>query len=112
MCLDQIQRLKEDRVQKIATSENTQKRWLDVRKSLQQLIDTLEEAQDKVDMGRVDLAEMQIFLEKERWLEFLYRAFQFYIKLEKETWLKSLLHFSCFMEVLFYFFDLVCFYVS
>ncbi|XP_022897217.1 E3 ubiquitin-protein ligase BRE1-like 1 [Olea europaea var. sylvestris] len=66
VCLDQIQRLKEDRVQKIATSENTQKRWLDVRKSLQQLIDTLEEAQDKVDMGRVDLAEMQIFLEKER----------------------------------------------
>ncbi|KAL2460873.1 E3 ubiquitin-protein ligase BRE1-like 1 [Abeliophyllum distichum] len=65
-CSDQIQRLAEDRVQKIATSENTQKRQLDVRKSTQQLIETLEEAQTKVDRGRVDLAELQIELEKER----------------------------------------------
>ncbi|XP_022863394.1 E3 ubiquitin-protein ligase BRE1-like 1 isoform X2 [Olea europaea var. sylvestris] len=87
--LDQIQRLTEDRVRKIATFENTQKRQLDVRKSSQQLIDTLEEAQAKADRGRLDLAELQIELEKERWLEFLCYAFLAYLQLEKES-----LHFS------------------
>ncbi|CAI9765157.1 unnamed protein product [Fraxinus pennsylvanica] len=63
---DQIQRLTEDRVQMMATFENNQKRQLDVKKSSQQLIETLEEAQAKVDRGRLDLAELQIELEKER----------------------------------------------
>lgn len=100
--LDQIQRLTEDRVQKIATFENTQKRQLDMRKSSQQLIDTLEEAQAKADRGRLDLAELQIELEKERWLEFICYAFLAYLQLEKES-----LHFSSYVEVLFIF---LCFW--
>ncbi|XP_059633890.1 E3 ubiquitin-protein ligase BRE1-like 1 [Cornus florida] len=65
-CSDQVQKLAEDRFQNSATLENTQKKLLDVRKSSQQLMWSLEESQSKVDKNRVGLAELQIELEKER----------------------------------------------
>ncbi|KZV49042.1 hypothetical protein F511_10993 [Dorcoceras hygrometricum] len=63
---DQIQRLTEDRVRNSANLENIQKRLLDTRKSSQQLMDTLEGAQSRVDGSRMSLTELQIELEKER----------------------------------------------
>ncbi|KAJ8541679.1 hypothetical protein K7X08_002495 [Anisodus acutangulus] len=65
-CSDLVQKLAEDRVQSSLALENTQKRLLDVRKSSQQLRETLEELQSKIDKSRVDLAQLQIKLEKER----------------------------------------------
>ncbi|KAK4411217.1 hypothetical protein Sango_0194700, partial [Sesamum angolense] len=58
---DHIQRLAEDRVQNAAALENTQRRLSDVRKSSQQLMGTLDDR-------RGGLAQLQIELEKERWL--------------------------------------------
>ncbi|KAK4488538.1 hypothetical protein RD792_004302, partial [Penstemon davidsonii] len=63
---DHIHRLAEDRVHKIVAGENTQRRLLDVRNSSQQMTDTLEVAQSKVDSSRMCLSELQIELEKER----------------------------------------------
>lgn len=65
-CSDQVQRLAEDRVQNRATLESSQKRLIDVKKSSQQQREALEELQSKVDKSRVDLADQQIDLEKER----------------------------------------------
>lgn len=65
-CSDLVQKLAEDRIQSSLALENTQKRLLDVRKSSLQLRETLEELQSKIDKSRVDLAELQIELEKER----------------------------------------------
>ncbi|GFS39294.1 histone mono-ubiquitination 1 [Actinidia rufa] len=66
MCSDQVQKLAEDRFQSLATLENTQKKLLDVRKSSQQLRESLEKSQSKVEKSRVGLAGLQIELEKER----------------------------------------------
>ncbi|KAL0425786.1 UNVERIFIED_CONTAM: E3 ubiquitin-protein ligase BRE1-like 1 [Sesamum radiatum] len=63
---DHIQRLAEDRVQNAAALENTQRRLSDVRKSSQQLMGTLDEAQSQVEGSRASLAQLQIALEKER----------------------------------------------
>ncbi|KAK4414625.1 E3 ubiquitin-protein ligase BRE1-like 1 [Sesamum alatum] len=63
---DHMQRLAEDRVQNAAAVENTQRRLLDVRKSSQQLMGTLDEAQSQVEGSRASLAQLQIELEKER----------------------------------------------
>ncbi|XP_057808384.1 E3 ubiquitin-protein ligase BRE1-like 1 isoform X2 [Salvia miltiorrhiza] len=63
---DQRQRLAEDRAHNAAALESTERRLLDVRKTSQQLMGTVEEAQTQVDRSRVSLAEMQIELEKER----------------------------------------------
>ncbi|XP_073313890.1 E3 ubiquitin-protein ligase BRE1-like 1 [Primulina huaijiensis] len=63
---DQIQRLTEDTVRNANNLENIQKRLSDTRKSSQQLMETLEGAQSRVDGSRVCLAELQIELEKER----------------------------------------------
>lgn len=63
---DYRQRLAEDRAHSMAAGENTQRRLLDVRKSSQQVMNTLEEAQSQVDRSRACLAELQIELEKER----------------------------------------------
>ncbi|KAI3444762.1 hypothetical protein Pfo_001427 [Paulownia fortunei] len=63
---DHLQRHAEDKVHNAAAGENTQRRMLDVRKSSQQLMGTLEEAQSQVDRSRAFLAELQIELEKER----------------------------------------------
>nr|GMD77663.1 E3 ubiquitin-protein ligase BRE1-like 1 [Ipomoea batatas] len=65
-CSDQVQRLAEDRVQNRVTLESSQKRLIDVKKSSQQQRKVLEELQSKVDKSRVDLADQQIDLEKER----------------------------------------------
>ena len=67
MCSDQVQRLAEDRFQSLATLENTQKKLLDVRKSSQQLRESLERSQSKVEKSRVGLVGLQIDLEKERY---------------------------------------------
>ncbi|XP_028119553.1 E3 ubiquitin-protein ligase BRE1-like 1 isoform X2 [Camellia sinensis] len=66
MCSEQVQTLAEDRFQSLSILENTQKKLLDVRKSSQQLRDLLDRSQSKADKGRVSLAELQIYLEKER----------------------------------------------
>ncbi|KAA8550078.1 hypothetical protein F0562_001762 [Nyssa sinensis] len=66
VCSDQVQKLTEDRFQSSATLENSQKRFLDVRKSSLQLRESLEESQSKVGKSRVGLVELQIELEKER----------------------------------------------
>ncbi|KAL2234062.1 UNVERIFIED_CONTAM: E3 ubiquitin-protein ligase BRE1-like 1, partial [Sesamum indicum] len=63
---DHMQRLAEDRVQNAAALENTQRRLLDVRKSSQQLMGILDEAQSQVEGSRGSLAQLQIELEKER----------------------------------------------
>ncbi|KAL8495504.1 hypothetical protein ACS0TY_019591 [Phlomoides rotata] len=63
---DYRKRLAEDRAHITAAGENTQRRLLDVKKSSQQLINTVEEAQSQVDRSRASLAELQIELEKER----------------------------------------------
>lgn len=68
---DQRQRLAEDRAHNAAALESTQRRLLDVRKSSQVLMGTVEEAQTQVDKSRVSLAEMQIELEKERCSELI-----------------------------------------
>lgn len=65
-CSDLVQRLAEDRVQNRSTLESSQKRLIDVKKSSQQQREALEELQSKVDKSRVDLADQQIDLEKER----------------------------------------------
>ena len=49
--------------------ENNQKKVIDIRKSAQQLRETIEDSQPKVDSNRVDLAEVQIETERERWLD-------------------------------------------
>lgn len=65
-CLDQAQRLAEDRSQNSANLENTQKRLSDVRKSSVQVRGSLEESQSKVYKSRLALMELQIELGKER----------------------------------------------
>ncbi|KAL3537048.1 hypothetical protein ACH5RR_000414, partial [Cinchona calisaya] len=66
MCSDHIQRLAENRVKSSVSLENNQKRLVDLGKSAQQLRETIEESQSKVDINRVGLAEVQIETEKER----------------------------------------------
>ncbi|KAL3814984.1 hypothetical protein ACJIZ3_016252 [Penstemon smallii] len=63
---DHAQRLAESRVHNTAAGEDSKIRLLDVKKSSQQLMDTLEEAQFEVDNDRVYHAQLQIELEKER----------------------------------------------
>ncbi|KVH97077.1 Zinc finger, RING/FYVE/PHD-type [Cynara cardunculus var. scolymus] len=65
-CSDQVQKLSETRVQKTVALENTQRRLQDVRRTSQQLTESLEESQIKVDRSRVSLMDLQIELEKER----------------------------------------------
>lgn len=64
---DQRHRLAEDRAHNAASLESTQRRLLDVQKTSQLLMGTVEEAQAQVDKSRVSLSEMQIELEKERY---------------------------------------------
>ncbi|CAA2947102.1 E3 ubiquitin- ligase BRE1-like 1 [Olea europaea subsp. europaea] len=63
---DQIRRFSKIRARRTVTLENTQKRVLYVRKSSQQLRDTIEESQSKLDISTVSVAELQIELEKAR----------------------------------------------
>ena len=77
MCSDQVQKLAEDRFQSLATLENTQKKLLDVRKSSQQLRESLERSQSKVEKSRVGLVGLQIDLEKERYYACTYFSFCF-----------------------------------
>ncbi|XP_027112931.1 E3 ubiquitin-protein ligase BRE1-like 1 isoform X1 [Coffea arabica] len=66
MCSDHVQRLAENRVKLTVSLENNQKKVIDIRKSAQQLRETIEDSQLKVDSNRVDLAEVQIETERER----------------------------------------------
>lgn len=65
-CLDQVQKLAEDRSQNAVTLENTQKKLLDVRRSSVQVRESLEGSQSKVDKSRLALMELQIEIDKER----------------------------------------------
>lgn len=66
MCSEQVQRLAEDRWHSSAAFESTQKRMLGVRRESQQLRESLEESQSKVEKCRVGVAELHVELEKER----------------------------------------------
>ncbi|XP_039027527.1 E3 ubiquitin-protein ligase BRE1-like 1 [Hibiscus syriacus] len=63
---DHVQKLAEERSQKLVSLENTQKQLSDVRSSSQQARESLEESQSKIEKTRVALAELQVELEKER----------------------------------------------
>lgn len=65
-CSDQVQKMSETRAQKTSALENTQRRLQDIRRTTQQVSDSLEESQSKVDKSRVSLTDLQIELEKER----------------------------------------------
>ncbi|KAI3743766.1 hypothetical protein L1987_56832 [Smallanthus sonchifolius] len=65
-CSDQIQRMSETRVQKTVALENTQRRQQDTRRTSQQVTDSLDESQTKLDTSRANLMDLQIKLEKER----------------------------------------------
>lgn len=65
-CSDQVQKLSETRVQKTAALENSQRRLQDIRRASQQLTDSLDESQSKVERSRANLMDLQIELEKER----------------------------------------------
>lgn len=71
ICSDQIQRLAENRVRSTCVLENNRKRMADVNKSSEQLKETIEKTQLKVDGNRVALAELQIETEQQRYLPFL-----------------------------------------
>lgn len=93
-----VQKLAEDRAQNSLALENTQKRLLDVRKSSQQLRETLEELQSKIDKSRVDLAQLQIELEKERYWKVnfcLYASINLVKPILSSVPLLSGLHFTC-----------------
>ncbi|KAF6140375.1 hypothetical protein GIB67_005300 [Kingdonia uniflora] len=66
MCSDQVGKLAEDKWRNSATSENTQKRLLDVRRECVQLRNKLEDSQSKAQRSRLGVAVAQIELEKER----------------------------------------------
>ncbi|KAL8062404.1 hypothetical protein ABFX02_02G145000 [Erythranthe guttata] len=63
---DHMKRVTEDRAHKSTALENTQKKLFDVKKSSNQLMGKLEEAQSQVDGSRACLVELQIDLETER----------------------------------------------
>ncbi|KAL3616482.1 ubiquitin-like modifier hub1 [Castilleja foliolosa] len=63
---DHLQRLNVDKVHNAASLENTQRRLSDVKKSTQQVMGSLEEAQSQANKSREYLAQLQIELEKER----------------------------------------------
>lgn len=65
-CSDHVEKVSETRVQKTGALENTQRRLNDVKKTSQQLTESLDESQSKVDTSRVNLMDLQIHLEKER----------------------------------------------
>ncbi|KAL3516889.1 hypothetical protein ACH5RR_023791 [Cinchona calisaya] len=66
MCSDYVLRLAENRVKLTVSIDNNQKRVMDAQKSAQQLRQSIEDSQLKVDRNRVGLAEVQIETEKER----------------------------------------------
>lgn len=66
ICSDQIERLAENRVKSTGVLESNEKRTVEVRKSCEQLKETIEEMHLKVDGGRVGLAQLQIETEEER----------------------------------------------
>jgi len=67
-CSDQLQRMSDDKFQCSVTSENTQRRLSDIRKQTQQIRDTVVEMQSKIGSNRVTRMELQVELEKERYL--------------------------------------------
>lgn len=67
ICSDQIERLAETRVKSTGVLESNQKRTVEVCKSSEHLKETIEEMQVNVDSGRVELTELQIETEEERY---------------------------------------------
>lgn len=72
---DQIQKLTEDKLQNSVTFENTQRRLADIRSSTQQVRDTVVEQQCKISSSRVTYMELQVEVEKERYLVFMYTSY-------------------------------------
>ncbi|XP_050237140.1 E3 ubiquitin-protein ligase BRE1-like 1 isoform X2 [Mercurialis annua] len=66
ICLDQVQTLCQEKIQNSVALENTQKRLLDVKKTSNQLRESREDSQSKVESNRAALLELQIELERER----------------------------------------------
>ena len=67
-CSDQNHRLAEDRCQNSVSLENIQRKLLDSRKISQQTKESLDGLQSKTKDGRAILSEMQIELERKRYL--------------------------------------------
>ncbi|GKV12797.1 hypothetical protein SLEP1_g23900 [Rubroshorea leprosula] len=65
-CSDQVQKLSEDRLQSFVSLENLQKRLLDVRQPSNQVRESLQESQSKIEKNRGVLVELQIEFEEER----------------------------------------------
>lgn len=66
--MDQIGSLADYKVQSTASLGNAQRRLLDIRSSSQQVRDTVVELQSKTGSSRVTRMELQVELEKERYL--------------------------------------------
>ncbi|KAK6918627.1 Zinc finger, C3HC4 RING-type [Dillenia turbinata] len=66
ICSEQVLKLAEDRSNSSISLETTQKKLLDVRKTSQQVRESLEESQTKAEKNRLHFAELQIELEKKR----------------------------------------------
>jgi len=67
-CSDQIQKLVDNKLQSSVGLETTQRRLSDIRPSSQQVRDTVVEVQSKIASSRVTHMELQVELEKERYL--------------------------------------------
>lgn len=65
-CSDQVQNLSEDRLRSFISLENLQKRLLDVTQSSNQVRESLEDSQSKIEKNRAVLVELQIEFEEER----------------------------------------------
>ncbi|XP_010544588.1 PREDICTED: E3 ubiquitin-protein ligase BRE1-like 1 [Tarenaya hassleriana] len=65
-CIDQVQKLANDQYQKSDTLENSQKKWVDVKNSLEQARTRSEESQSKVERSRMDYGALELELESER----------------------------------------------
>ncbi|CAJ2669904.1 unnamed protein product [Trifolium pratense] len=65
---DQIQKLKDNKHQSSVGLENAQRRLSDIRPSSQQVRDTVVEVQSKITSSRVTCMELEVELDKERYL--------------------------------------------
>lgn len=67
VCSDQVGKLAEDGWQSTVMYENTKKRLLEVQTESDNLRQSFDGMQNKVEKGRVDVANMLMELEKERY---------------------------------------------
>jgi E3 ubiquitin-protein ligase BRE1 len=67
-CSDQIQKLDDNKSQSSVGLENAQRRLSDIRTSSQQVRDTVVDVQSKITSSRVTCMELEVELDKERYL--------------------------------------------